>query len=96
MWSPKKLNFLFYDFSVIYYDFFKDSAERNTNLLAGLELVVTEEKVHITSLNFCESPLFLSEISNRVNHLPELLKSFVLPLRRVISGFVFFFFIYFG
>ena len=23
MWSPKKLDFLFYDFSVIYYDFLK-------------------------------------------------------------------------
>jgi hypothetical protein len=29
MWSPTKLDFLFYDFSVIYYDFFKDSAEIN-------------------------------------------------------------------
>ena len=29
MWSPIKLDFLFYDFSVIYYDFFKDSAEIN-------------------------------------------------------------------
>jgi hypothetical protein len=29
MWSPTKLNFLFYDFSVIYYDFFKDSTEIN-------------------------------------------------------------------
>jgi hypothetical protein len=29
MWSPTKLNFTFYDFSMIYYDFFKDSAEIN-------------------------------------------------------------------
>jgi hypothetical protein len=29
MWSPTKLDFLFYDFSVIYYDFFKDLAEIN-------------------------------------------------------------------
>jgi hypothetical protein len=29
MWSPTKLNFLFYDFSVIYYDFFKDLAKIN-------------------------------------------------------------------
>ena len=29
MWSPTKLDFLFYDFSVIYYDFFKDSAKIN-------------------------------------------------------------------
>ena len=29
MWSPTKLNFLFYDFSMIYYDFFKDSAKIN-------------------------------------------------------------------
>jgi hypothetical protein len=29
MWSLTKLDFLFYDFSVIYYDFFKDSAEIN-------------------------------------------------------------------
>jgi hypothetical protein len=29
MWSPTKLDFTFYDFSVIYYDFFKDSAEIN-------------------------------------------------------------------
>jgi len=27
MWSPTKLDFLFYDFSMIYYDFFKDSVE---------------------------------------------------------------------
>ena len=31
MWSPTKLDFLFYDFSVIYYDFFKDSVEINKN-----------------------------------------------------------------
>jgi hypothetical protein len=29
MWSPKKLDFLFYDFSMIYYNFFKDSTEIN-------------------------------------------------------------------
>jgi hypothetical protein len=29
MWSPTKLDFTFYDFSVIYYDFLKDSAEIN-------------------------------------------------------------------
>ena len=29
MWSPTKLNFYFYNFSVIYYDFFKDSAKIN-------------------------------------------------------------------
>jgi hypothetical protein len=29
MWSPRKLDFSFYDFSVIYYDFFKDSAKIN-------------------------------------------------------------------
>jgi hypothetical protein len=29
MWSPTKLYFSFYDFSVIYYVFFKDSAEIN-------------------------------------------------------------------
>jgi hypothetical protein len=29
MWSPIKLDFLFYDFSVIFYDFFKDSVEIN-------------------------------------------------------------------
>jgi hypothetical protein len=29
MWRPTKLDFLFYDFSVIYYDFFKDSDEIN-------------------------------------------------------------------
>jgi hypothetical protein len=29
MWSPIKLDFLFYDISVIYYDFFKYSAEIN-------------------------------------------------------------------
>jgi hypothetical protein len=29
MWSPRKLDFPFYDFSVIYYDFFKDSDEIN-------------------------------------------------------------------
>jgi hypothetical protein len=31
MWSPTKMDFLFYYFSVIYYDFFKDSAEINKN-----------------------------------------------------------------
>jgi hypothetical protein len=29
MWSPTKLDFPFYDFFVIYYDFFKDSAKIN-------------------------------------------------------------------
>jgi len=29
MWSPTKLDFLFYDFSVIYYDFLKYLAEIN-------------------------------------------------------------------
>jgi hypothetical protein len=29
MWSPTKLDFLFYEFSVIYYDFYKDSNEIN-------------------------------------------------------------------
>ena len=29
MWSPTKLDFTFYDFSVIYYDFFKDSTKIN-------------------------------------------------------------------
>ena len=29
MWSTTKLDFLFYDFSRIYYDFFKDLAEIN-------------------------------------------------------------------
>jgi hypothetical protein len=29
MWSPTKLDFLFYDFSVIYYDFFKYSGKIN-------------------------------------------------------------------
>ena len=29
MWSPTKLDLLFYDFFMIYYDFFKDSAEIN-------------------------------------------------------------------
>jgi len=27
MWSPKKLDFLFYDFCTIYYDFFEDLGE---------------------------------------------------------------------
>jgi hypothetical protein len=29
MWSPTKFDFLFYEFSAIYYDFFKDLAEIN-------------------------------------------------------------------
>jgi hypothetical protein len=29
MWSPTKLDFPFYDFSMIYYDFFKNSDEIN-------------------------------------------------------------------
>jgi hypothetical protein len=29
MWSLTKLDFLFYDFSVIYYDFFKDLVKIN-------------------------------------------------------------------
>jgi hypothetical protein len=29
MWSPTKLDFTFYDFSIIYYDFLKDSTEIN-------------------------------------------------------------------
>ena len=29
MWSPTKLDFLFYDFSMIYYVFFKNSAKIN-------------------------------------------------------------------
>jgi hypothetical protein len=35
------------------------------------------EKVHITSLNFCESPFFLPELQNRAKHLPQLLKPFI-------------------
>jgi hypothetical protein len=31
MWSATKLDFLFYDFSVIYYDFSKKIAEINKN-----------------------------------------------------------------
>ena len=30
-------------------------------------------------LNFCESLLFLPELENRINHLPQLLKPFILP-----------------
>jgi hypothetical protein len=37
------------------------------------------EKVHITSLSFRESPLFLPEFQNRAKHLLQLLKPFILP-----------------
>jgi hypothetical protein len=40
----------------------------------------TMEKVHITSLNFRESPFFLPELQNRAKHIPQLLKPFILPL----------------
>ena len=62
--------------------------------------VFRPEKVHIIFLNFYESLFFLPELENWVNHLPELLKPFILPPWLVISSFqrrfVFFFFIYFG
>jgi hypothetical protein len=48
MWSPIKLDFPFYDFSVIYYDFFKDSDEINkkkkTNRCYCSKTVVTVVK----------------------------------------------------
>ena len=37
------------------------------------------EKVHFTSLNYPRSLVFLSELENRVNHLPQLLKPLNLP-----------------
>jgi hypothetical protein len=65
-----------------------------------LWVAVTAEKVHITSLNFRESPLFLPELQNWAKYLPQLLKPFILPPCPVISSFegdfIFFFFIYFG
>ena len=56
------------------------------------------EKVHVTSLNFHESSLFLPELQTRQNTSLNFLKPFILG--PVISSFeddfVFFFFIYFG
>jgi hypothetical protein len=55
------------------------------------------EKVNFSSLNFCESPLFLPELQNRANHLPQLFKPCILPPWSGFEvGFVFVFFIYFG
>jgi hypothetical protein len=45
----------------------------------NLGLNSQKEKVHITSLNFRESPLFLPKLQNRAKHLPQLLKPFILP-----------------
>jgi hypothetical protein len=42
MWSPIKLDSPFYDFSVIHYDFFKDSVEINKkNIKPPLKLLIT-------------------------------------------------------
>jgi hypothetical protein len=38
-----------------------------------------KEKIYVTSLNFHESPLFLSKLQNWAKHLPQLLKPFILP-----------------
>jgi hypothetical protein len=38
-----------------------------------------KEKIYFTSLNYSKSLVFLSKLENRVNHLPQLLKPFVLP-----------------
>jgi hypothetical protein len=40
--------------------------------------IVNLEKVHITSLNFHGSLLFLSELQNQAKHLSQLLKPFIL------------------
>ena len=40
---------------------------------------IIKKKVHITSLNFCESPLFLPKFQNLTKYLPQLLKPFILP-----------------
>jgi hypothetical protein len=69
------------------------------------------EKVYFSSPNFHESPLFLPQLQNQANHLPQLFKPCILPPWSgfeggfatvnggfaTVSGFVFFFFfIYFG
>jgi hypothetical protein len=42
-----------------------------------------------------KSPVYLPQLSRKFTHLPQLLKQFILPPGPVISGFIFFFFIYF-
>jgi hypothetical protein len=37
------------------------------------------EKVYFSSPNFHESPLFLPQLQNRANHLPQLFKPCILP-----------------
>jgi hypothetical protein len=39
-----------------------------------------KKKIYFTSLNYSESLVFLPELQNWVNHLPQLLKPFILPL----------------
>ena len=55
-----------------------------------------KRKVYIISLNFHESSFFLSELQNRIKHIPQLLKPFILPPWLGYKRFCFFFFIYFG
>jgi hypothetical protein len=38
------------------------------------------EKVYFSSLNFYESPIFLHQLQNWTNHLPQLFKLYILPL----------------
>ena len=65
-----------------------------TSKTAGCYLA--KEKVHVTSLNFRESPFFFLKLQNRTKHLPQLSKPFILPPWPVISsfedGFIFFLF----
>jgi hypothetical protein len=39
----------------------------------------SKEKVYFSSPNFHESPLFLPQLQNRANHLPQLFKPCILP-----------------
>jgi hypothetical protein len=59
---------------------------RFVDLLGKQDFYSFLEKVHITSLNFCESPFFLCDSKTRQKHLPDpVISSFE-------GGFVFFFF----
>jgi hypothetical protein len=44
------------------------------------------EKVYFSSFNFHESPLFLPQLQNRTNYLPQLFKPCILPPRNGFKG----------
>jgi hypothetical protein len=55
--------------------------------LIGLHIyLIALEKVYFSSPNFHKSPLFLPQLQNQTNHLPELLKLCILPAWSCFEG----------